>query len=54
MLKLQNSLTSSLGQEFRQQLHTNFLRTEDFVNTFAEQFKYHKNEELNAPPFITN
>jgi hypothetical protein len=48
MLKLQKSLTSSLGQEFRQQLHTNFLRTEDFVNTFAEQFKYHKNEELNA------
>src|SRR5699024_5631487 len=32
----------------RQSLHTNFLRTEDFVNDFAEQFRYHKTEELNA------
>ena len=48
MLKLKKSLESTLGQDFRQSLHTNFLRTEDFVNNFAEQFRYHKTEELNA------
>ena len=48
MLKLKKSLESTLGQDFRQSLHTNFLRTEDFVNDFAEQFRYHKEEELNA------
>ncbi|KTW22482.1 hypothetical protein NS341_07460 [Staphylococcus xylosus] len=48
MLKLKKSLESTLGQDFRQSLHTNFLRTEDFVNNFAEQFRYHKEEELNA------
>lgn len=48
MLKLKKSLESTLGQDFRQSLHTNFLRTEDFVNDFAEQFRYHKTEELNA------
>jgi hypothetical protein len=48
MLKLQKSLTSTLGQEFRQQLHTNFLRTEDFVNSFADEFRFHQTDELEA------
>lgn len=48
MLQLKKSLESTLGQEFRQSLHTNFLRTELFVNDFAEQFRHHKNDELNA------
>lgn len=48
MLKLQKSLTTTLGYDFRQQLHTNFLRTEDFVNDFANEFKYHKKQEENA------
>ncbi|WP_368679719.1 hypothetical protein AB3456_08830 [Staphylococcus pseudoxylosus] len=48
MLKLQKSLTSSLGQGFRQELHTNFLRTETFVNEFADKFRYHKLEEKEA------
>ena len=48
MLKLQKSLTTTLGYDFRQQLHTNFLRTENFSNEFYNQFIYHKTEELNA------
>jgi hypothetical protein len=48
MLTLKKSLESTLGQEFRQTLSTNFLRTENFVNDFAEQFRFHKEEELNA------
>lgn len=47
-LNLQKSLTITLGQDFRNQLHTNFLRVEDFSNQFYNQFSYHKNEELNA------
>ncbi|MDW4215508.1 hypothetical protein QI212_05680 [Staphylococcus saprophyticus] len=48
MLKLLKSLTQTLGQEFRQQLHTNFLRIEDFVNNLTDKFEKHKNEDLNA------
>ena len=48
MLKLLKSLTQTLGQEFRQQLHTNFLRIEDFVNNLKDLFDFHKNEEKNA------
>ncbi|MDW4379963.1 hypothetical protein QI041_00340 [Staphylococcus saprophyticus] len=48
MLKLLKSLTQTLGQEFRQQLHTNFLRIEDFVNELTDKFEKHKSEDLNA------
>lgn len=48
MLRLQKSLTTTLGYDFRQQLHTNFLRVEDFSNEFYNQFVYHKTDELNA------
>ncbi|RXS13387.1 hypothetical protein [Staphylococcus saprophyticus] len=48
MLKLLKSLTQTLGQEFRQQLHTNFLRIEGFVNNLTDKFEKHKNEDLNA------
>ena len=48
MLKLQKSLTTTLGYDFRQQLHTNFLRTENFSNEFYNQFFYHKTDEINA------
>lgn len=48
MLKLLKSLTQTLGQEFRQQLHTNFLRIEDFVNELTNKFDKHKSEDLNA------
>ena len=48
MLKLQKSLTTTLGYDFRQQLHTNFLRVEDFSNDFYNQFIYHKTDELDA------
>lgn len=48
MLKLQKSLTTTLGYDFRQQLHTNFLRVEDFSNEFHNQFIYHKTDDLNA------
>lgn len=48
MLKLMKSLTTTLGQEFRKQLHTNFLRIEDFVNKLNNKLDKHKNEDLNA------
>ena len=48
MLKLMKSLTLTLGQEFRKQLHTNFLRIEDFVNNLNNKLDKHKNEDLNA------
>ncbi|WP_436870226.1 phage baseplate protein [Staphylococcus shinii] len=48
MLKLLKSLTQTLGQEFRQQLHTNFLRIEDFVNNLKDLFDFHKSEEKKA------
>ena len=48
MIKLQKSLTTTLGYDFRQQLHTNFLRMEDFSNDFYNQFIYHKTDELDA------
>lgn len=48
MLKLQKSLTTTLGYDFRQQLHTNFLRVEDFSNEFYNLFIYHKTDELDA------
>lgn len=48
MLKLMKSLTLTLGQEFRNQLHTNFLRIEDFVNKLNSKLDKHKNEDLNA------
>ena len=48
MLKLMKSLSLTLGQEFRNQLHTNFLRIEDFVNKLNNKLDKHKNEDLNA------
>ena len=48
MLKLMKSLTQTLGQEFRQQLHTNFLRVENYVNQLDGNLKHHKTEESNA------
>ena len=48
MLKLMKSLTTTLGQEFRKQIHTNFIRIEDFVNRFSKNFEFHKTEEEGA------
>lgn len=48
MLKLMKSLTLTLGQEFRNQLHTNFVRIEDYINKMKNENDYHKKEELNA------
>ncbi|WZK93793.1 minor structural protein [Staphylococcus phage SpP] len=48
MLKLIKSLTITLGQEFRNQLHTNFLRIEDFVNKLTKDIDEHKTTEKNA------
>lgn len=47
-LNLQKSLTLTIGQDFRQELHTNFLRTEDFVNNFADEFRFHQTDEVDA------
>ena len=48
MLKLIKSLTLTLGQEFRNQLHTNFLRIEDFMNNQSKKFNDHKTTDKNA------
>ena len=48
MIQLIKSLTTTLGQEVRKQLHTNFIRIEDFINKFKKDFDYHKSEEENA------
>lgn len=48
MLKLMKSLTLTIGQEFRNQLHTNFIRIEDFVNKLGTKLDKHSNEDLNA------
>lgn len=48
MLKLMKSLTLTLGEEFRRQLHTNFLRIEDYINNMKKDNEYHKTEEKNA------
>lgn len=48
MLQLMKSLTTTLGQEFRKQIHTNFIRIEDFVNRFSKNFEFHKTEEEGA------
>ena len=48
MLKLMKSLTLTLGQEFRNQLHTNFLRIEDFANNLTKKIDDHKTTEKNA------
>ena len=48
MLQLIKSLTTTLGQDFRKQIHTNFIRIEDFVNRFSKNFEFHKTEEENA------
>lgn len=48
MLKLIKSLTLTLGQEFRGQLHTNFLRIEDFINNLSSKIDKHKSTDLNA------
>ena len=44
MLKLIKSLTLTLGQEFRNQLHTNFLRIEDYINKLSGKIDSHKSE----------
>lgn len=48
MLKLIKSLTITLGQEFRNQLHTNFLRIEDYINNLSNKIDNHKTTDLNA------
>lgn len=48
MLKLIKSLTLTLGQEFRNQLHTNFLRIEDYINNLSNKIDNHKTTDLNA------
>ena len=48
MLQLIKSLTTTLGQEFRKQIHTNFIRIEDFANKFSKNFEFHKTEEEGA------
>ena len=48
MIRLIKSLTITLGQEFRKQLHTNFVRIEDFLNKSTDNFEKHKTEDLNA------
>lgn len=48
MLKLIKSLTTTLGQEFRKQIHTNFTRIEDYVNRIEKNNEFHKKEEENA------
>ena len=48
MLQLIKSLTTTLGQDFRKQIHTNFIRIEDFVNRFSKNFEFHKTEEEGA------
>lgn len=48
MLQLIKSLTTTLGQDFRKQIHTNFIRIEDFANKFSKNFEFHKTEEENA------
>lgn len=48
MIQLIKSLTITLGQEFRKQLHTNFVRIEDFLNKQTDEFEKHKTEDLNA------
>ncbi|MEK4101207.1 hypothetical protein MHH32_05600 [Staphylococcus sp. FSL K6-0124] len=47
-LNLQKSLTLTLGQDFRQQLHTNFVRIEDFANEIKQYQDYHKSKETSA------
>lgn len=48
MLKLIKSLTLTLGQEFRNQLHTNFLRIEDYMNNLTKKIDDHKTTDSNA------
>ena len=48
MIQLIRSLTTTLGQEFRKQLHTNFIRIEDYINKIDKKQKFHKTEEENA------
>lgn len=48
MIQLIKSLTTTLGQEFRKQLHTNFIRIEDYINKIDKKQEFHKTEEENA------
>ena len=48
MLKLIKSLTLTLGSEFRAQLHTNFIRIEDFINKMGNSITAHKTTDTNA------
>ena len=48
MIQLIKSLTTTLGQEFRKQLHTNFIRIEDYLNRMDKKQEFHKTEEENA------
>ena len=48
MIQLIKSLTTTLGQEFRKQLHTNFVRIEDYINKMKKEQDFHKTEEENA------
>ena len=48
MIQLIKSLTTTLGQEFRKQLHTNFIRIEDYINKMDKKQEFHKTEEENA------
>ena len=48
MIQLIKSLTTTLGQEFRKQLHTNFIRIEDYINKIDKKQEFHKTDEENA------
>ena len=48
MIQLIKSLTTTLGQEFRKQLHTNIVRIEDYINKMKKEQDFHKTEEENA------
>lgn len=45
MLRLIKDLTLTLGQEFRNQIHTNFVRIEDYYNKINDKFTAHKNTD---------
>lgn len=48
ILRLIKNLSVTLGSDFRKQIHTNFVRVEDFINKMSSDQEYHKTEEENA------
>jgi hypothetical protein len=48
ILRLIKNLSVTLGSDFRKQIHTNFVRVEDFINKMSNDREYHRTEEENA------